>query len=657
MNVQQTPQKPAVLIVDDQPASIHALANLLRDDYRILAAPNGQKALEQVSGPVIPHLILLDIMMPDIDGYEVCRRLKADAKTSDIPVIFVTAMDQDRDEEYGLSLGAVDYITKPYKPAIVQARVSNQVDLKLHTDMLEQSVQERRILLDNIQTQIWYLTSEHTYGAVNKAHADFCGMNSTDMAYKDMYEIFTSDIVEVCRRSNVEVFSRGRAVITEEWVPDASGRQRLLSITKTPRIGADGSVEYVVCSAEDITRRKQIEEEIRQTRDQFKTLVSNIPGVTFRCKADQHWTMLYMSDAVNFLTGYPAGDFINNAVRSYESVIHEDDRSFVDQSINTAISEGRHWDIEYRICHRDGDIRWVHEKGRAVSDKTSGVVYLDGFILDITERKADEKIIRQTNEQLEMVIAEKDKLFSIIAHDLKSPMCGLISSTDMLSSQLDTFTQEDIRFISTELHKNAKSTFALLEELLQWAQMNQGGIEYTPEPCAINELVNIGINTVNKIAADKNIHIRKHFSGDLVVLADQSMIKTVIRNILVNALKFSHRNSEIVIRAWGSEENITVAIEDNGIGMSKEVSSLLFKIDKAKQQFGTDGEKGTGLGLILCKQFIEQHGEKLWVESAPGKGTTVFFTLPQYTENYPGLAPDVKPEFPGQTTQMRPGSS
>ncbi len=625
---QEKTSKPVVLIVDDQLANIKALGNLLREDYHVLVAAGGPRALDISFGRTRPDVILLDIIMPDMDGYEVCRRLKEDERTRDIPVIFVTAMDQDQDEEYGLSLGAVDYITKPYKPAIVQARVSNQVDLKLHTDMLEQSVQERRILLDNIQTQIWYLTREHTYGAVNKAHADFCGVNSTDMAYKDMYEIFTSDIVEVCRRSNLEVFSRGRAVVAEEWVPDGSGRQRLLSITKTPRIGADGSVEYVVCSAEDITRRKQIEEEIRQTRDQFKSLVSNIPGVTFRCKADQHWTMLYMSEMVEPLTGYPASDFINNSVRSYESIIHPEDTHFVDQSINAAIADGQPWDIEYRVCRKDGDVRWVHEKGRGISEQKDVLVYLDGFILDITEKKVAEEIIRQTNEQLERANAEKDKLFSIIAHDLKSPMSGLISSTEMLSSQLEVFSPEDISLIASELHKNAWSTYALLDELLQWAQMSQGGIDYTPEPSSLSELINIGLNTVKKVAKDKDIHIRTDFYHDLAVVVDQSMIKTVIRNILFNALKFSHRGGEVLIRAWPSEDRIIMAIQDNGIGMSEKIKSVLFAVDKAKQQLGTDGEKGTGLGLVLCRQFIEKHGEKLWVESEPGKGTTVFFTMP-----------------------------
>lgn len=129
--------RATVLIVDDQPTNIHALASLLKEDYRVLTATRGEKALELAQGKQAPDLILLDIVMPDMDGYETCHRLKDNEATRAIPVIFVTALDDDKDEERGLNLGAADYISKPFNPAIVRARVRNQVNLKLKTDMLE----------------------------------------------------------------------------------------------------------------------------------------------------------------------------------------------------------------------------------------------------------------------------------------------------------------------------------------------------------------------------------------------------------------------------------------------------------------------------------------------------------------------------------------
>ncbi len=247
---------------------------------------------------------------------------------------------------------------------------------------------------------------------------------------------------------------------------------------------------------------------------------------------------------------------------------------------------------------------------------------------DITEQKQAEDEIRLINQQLEKVNAEKDKLFAIIAHDLKSPMFGLLTSTEMLASQPDTFSQEEIRLFSTELHKSVKNTLALLEDLLQWARISQGSMDFCPEKCTIDELVNSSLYTARDMAGKKSITIQFDIPEGLSVLADQPMIKTVIRNVLFNAVKFTQRSGNISITAGQTAAFVEVCTRDNGIGMSENILSTVFSVDKYKRQPGTDGEKGTGLGLILCKEFVEKHGGQIWVESEQGKGTKVFFTLP-----------------------------
>jgi PAS domain S-box-containing protein len=163
----------------------------------------------------------------------------------------------------------------------------------------------------------------------------------------------------------VWIMATGRVV---EWLPD-------------------GKPKRMVGTHFDVSRSKQVEEELKYSRDQFASLVDNIPGITYRCALDADWTMHYMSEQVGQLTGYPASDFVDNAVRSYSSIIHAEDGEFVDNEVNTAIQSGKPWDIEYRIHNADGTLRWVHEKGSAVIDGDDNVKYLDGFILDITDRK------------------------------------------------------------------------------------------------------------------------------------------------------------------------------------------------------------------------------------------------------------------------------
>jgi len=285
---------------------------------------------------------------------------------------------------------------------------------------LEKEEESKRILLDNIQTQIWYLTDETTYGAVNKAHADFNGVKTEDLAFKNLYDIFPKEIVDVSRISSTEVFSKKKTVRAEEWVPHVSGEKRLISVIKTPKLRTDGTVEYVVCSAEDITERKQAEQEMKTARNQFQALVENIPGITYRCKCDKDWTMLYMSDAVDPLSGYPASDFINNAVRTYESIIHPDDTGFVAEIVNTAVAGGKPWDIEYRILRRDGEICWVYEKGRGVPGKDGTVDYLDGFILDIMDRKRAEEELDKLSRLQQVIMNMATKYINLKVSELEN---------------------------------------------------------------------------------------------------------------------------------------------------------------------------------------------------------------------------------------------
>ncbi len=403
-------------------------------------------------------------------------------------------------------------------------------------------------------------------------------------------------------------------------------RTKALILTLLAFVAAQGAA--IVLITRSAGRRKKLAAEIESARDQYQSLVDNIPGITFRCVHDGHRTMLYMSDVVESLTGYPARDFIHSAVRTFESVIHRDDAELVVQGVNTAVADGRAWDIEYRICHKGGEIRWVHEKGRGIPGKDGGVIYLDGFILDITDRKQAEDEVKNINQELQKSNVEKDKLFSIIAHDLKSPMSGLLASTEMLAHPGEIVSEQEFSVLAKEMHKSARNTFDLLEDLLQWARMSQGGIDFAPESCGLDELVDMVLSTAQDMAKAKDIAIRQALAQGLTVRVDQPMVKTVIRNILFNAVKFTHRGGEIVIRARQEGQTVTVAVQDTGIGMNEQVLTSLFTLDNEKRQLGTEGEKGTGLGMVLCKQFIEQHGGEIWAESELGKGTTVFFTLP-----------------------------
>ncbi|MBM9538690.1 response regulator [Desulfobulbus alkaliphilus] len=756
---QETVSKPVVLIVDDQPVNIQPLGSLLREDYRVLVAVSGPKALEFVNDKTLPDIVLLDVIMPDMDGYEVCRRLKANARTHDIPVIFVTAMDKVEDEETGFRLGAVDYITKPFNPLVVRTRVRNQVNLKLRTEMLEQALLDRRILLDNIRTQVWYLTDTHTYGAVNHSHAAFFGVKPGDIAFRDMYHFMPEEEVEVCKEGNTEVFETGKPVHSKEWVRDACGNLRLLSIFKSPKLDDRGRVEYVVCSAEDITDRRRADEqmrlqslvlnqiqdrvtitdldgtityvneaevqalsysreeileasteiygdnpdrgatqqeileetlkygawrgevvnqtidgreiimdcrtqvvlddqenkialvgvatditewkraeaEIKSARDQYQSLVDNIPGITYRCMLDRDWTMLYMSDDIDPLTGYPAGEFVRNAVRTYASVIHPEDASYVEKSVNTAVSEGQLWDIEYRVRHKDGHTRWVHEKGRAVYNEDDSVGYLDGFIIDITPVKEAEKQHKRLQEQLSQAqkMESVGRLAGGVAHDFNNKLAIINGYAEMTMETIDP--SDPLHEMIQEILTAGRQSADIVRQLLAFARQQT----VNPVELDLNDTIASMLKMLQRLIGE-NIDLAWHPGNNLCpVSIDPSQVDQIMANLAVNARDAIHDVGKLTIETKNTvvdEEYrktnpdampgryVMLAVSDDGHGIEKEVQERMFDPYFTTKEIG----KGTGLGLSTIYGILKQNKGFVNVYSEPGEGTTFKLYFPCY---------------------------
>jgi PAS domain S-box-containing protein len=246
---------------------------------------------------------------------------------------------------------------------------------------------------------------------VNKAYEELWGFPASHTVNKfnllESKEVEETGLIDYIKKAYA-----GQAVTVPEYEFDPSGtteakglgRKRWLSTRIYPLKGASGDVKNVVITHEDITERKQAEEEAKQSQNKYQSLVSNIPGIIYRCKLDKDWTMLYISNEVSQLTGYPVSDFINNAVRTYESIVHRDDTERTARITNEAIESGEPWELEYRICHKDGTIRWHYERGSAVIGESNKVEYLDGVILDITERKEAEEALKRLNQQNQLLL-------------------------------------------------------------------------------------------------------------------------------------------------------------------------------------------------------------------------------------------------------------
>lgn len=237
-------------------------------------------------------------------------------------------------------------------------------------------------------------------------------------------------------------------------------------------------------------------------------------------------------------------------------------------------------------------------------------------------------LMRRTSRKLKELNATKDKLFSIIGHDLKGPLNSLTSFSSLLLNHADKLTKEEIKMLSADLDKSLKNLMALLENLLEWSRSQTGSIDFKAERFDINAVVVENLELLKSIADNKKIQLRNEAQGEIFVLAHRYSINTVVRNLLSNAIKFTKEGGLITINiALGKV--VTLAVQDTGVGMNPATLQSLFELGSKTSTLGTAKEKGTGLGLILCKDFVEKNRGTIHVESTEGIGSKFYFTVPK----------------------------
>lgn len=263
------------------------------------------------------------------------------------------------------------------------------------------------------------------------------------------------------------------------------------------------------------------------------------------------------------------------------------------------------------------------------ADPTQNIIFLIIFLMMIISGVGYLLLLQEEKEiQIKKLLDDKDKFFSIIAHDLKGPFNGIIGLSELLLEKKTHSDNDETNEFIQLIHESSKNTYSLLENLLTWAQSQTGSIEFSPKKLEIISVTDKTIKVLANIANNKNITIQSEIEDKQYVFADENMLETIFRNLVSNAIKFTRTNGEVVISMTRENNQIVFSVKDNGIGISPKKSAELFTIDQKHSTFGTNDEVGTGLGLMLCKEFVEKHGGKIWVESEAGKGSDFKFTIP-----------------------------
>ena len=237
-------------------------------------------------------------------------------------------------------------------------------------------------------------------------------------------------------------------------------------------------------------------------------------------------------------------------------------------------------------------------------------------------------MLEESNQQLKITNATKDKFFSIIAHDLRSPFNAILGFSELIKHEVNSSNNaEMIGEYNANINESAQSLFTLLENLLQWAKSQRGQLEFYPEQFDLYELIQTNLSIFKLKAADKSIHLYSDIKPNTMAYGDVNMVNTIIRNLISNALKFTEPEGEIKIYATLEDDFVMLKVKDTGIGISNENQDKLFRLDCNYTTYGTNDEAGSGLGLILCKEFVEKNGGNIWVESEENKGSEFIITL------------------------------
>ncbi len=377
----------------------------------------------------------------------------------------------------------------------------------------------------------------------------------------------------------------------------------------------------------EIAQRKRTEEKLIETEIRLKAILqSTADGIL---AVDGNGKIIKTNNRFAELWRIPE-----------ELIDSQDDKVLINFILEQLVSPDEFLNKVQKLYNsKDADLDHLSFKDGRTFERFSAPMVKDETLIgrvwsfrDITEAMRAIEEINKQNEKLTVLNTDKDRFISILGHDLKTPFNNILGLSEMLAGEVNSLKTEEIEDIAKYINKSAKSTNNLLDDILMWARTQQGTIPFNPQNLSFADVCMNILEILNSSAKAKYITINYSLADHINVFADIDMLKTVLRNLVSNAIKFTNSGGKITINAEQNSENVIISVSDNGIGINPGILSKLFDISEVLTTKGTSGETGTGLGLLLCKEFVEKHGGKIWVESEVDKGSDFKFTFPMITE-------------------------
>ena len=374
---------------------------------------------------------------------------------------------------------------------------------------------------------------------------------------------------------------------------------------------------------DDSTFKERVGDLLKQRDYFYSQLIKNSFDMIVLLDAEgiQH----YVSESCEEILGFSPQELCGIDV--IKEMIHPEDKQKTSRGFKRIIENREHGGTQYRHRHKNGG--WVHLEAfgtNQLENPSIQAVVLN--VRDVTERKKAEEALIESEARLNDLNATKDKFFSIIGHDLKNPFASIIGLSELQLLEIENENYEGVKEYAQMIHHSSQKAMELLTNLLLWARTQTGRYDYKPQRFNLNEAIDEEIDLLRDTAVLKSISVEFDRSSNIFLFADKAMMKLVIRNLLSNGVKFSHPGETIQVSAEQTDEEVIIHVADNGVGIDPERLEMLFKIENRYSRAGTNNEMGSGLGLLLCKEFIELHGGKIWAESEPGSGSIFSVSIP-----------------------------
>ncbi len=385
--------------------------------------------------------------------------------------------------------------------------------------------------------------------------------------------------------------------------------------------------ELYAAFVSDITERVRMARELQESEGQFRSLIANIPGISYRCRMEPGWPMVFISDAVEQVTGYPAGDFLGPmASMRFADLVAPDEIAKVAAIVQDALNQNRHFVLEFQLQHRDGSARWMWGNGSVVRSKTGGVDWVDGVLLDITERRHMEEDLRLAKEKAEAAASARSTFLANMSHEIRTPMNAIIGFTDVvLSGELQAEQRKRLETV----HKSARSLLHLLNDILDTSKLEHGAVELEHIDFSLTDLV-------QQLCAEQSIHAHRkqlslhcEVSKDVGehVRGDPHRLRQILLNLLGNAIKFTE-TCGVTVKVEREGEQVHFMVQDSGIGIAADRLPHIFDAFTQADASMSRRFGGTGLGTTISKQLTELMHGRIWATSEPGQGSVFHVLLP-----------------------------